>query len=169
MRSMTRHSVASSMLRCCIGRQVAVENDQRRFVRGGFRANFVEFAAADQRGGIGGVAHLKNRAWQRRRPRCAPVRPIRRAIPGPVRRACARDALGALQCHADQQDAFGGCSVIVVSSSVQRGGSIRLDVCRAARRSSRSCDFAGIIRSGADAASVDDSWLTALVAQSTRG
>jgi len=42
--------------------KVAVENNQRRFVRGGFRTNFVQLAAADQRGGIGSFAQLEDGA-----------------------------------------------------------------------------------------------------------
>ena len=44
------------------GRKIAVENNQRNFVRGGFGANLVELAAADQSGGIGGVANLEDGA-----------------------------------------------------------------------------------------------------------
>ena len=42
------------------GRKVAVENDERRFVRRSFRADFVQFPAADKRGGIGGLSQLKD-------------------------------------------------------------------------------------------------------------
>ena len=42
------------------GREVAVEDDERRFVRRGFGANFIQLAAADERGGIRGIAHLKD-------------------------------------------------------------------------------------------------------------
>ncbi len=34
------------------GREIAVKNDQRRFVRCGFSANFVQFAAPDERGRV---------------------------------------------------------------------------------------------------------------------
>jgi hypothetical protein len=43
------------------GRKIAIENNQRRVMRDGFGANFVEFAAANERGGIGSIAHLKQR------------------------------------------------------------------------------------------------------------
>ena len=39
-------------------RQIPIENNQGRFVRRGFRANLVQFAAPDERGGICGLAHL---------------------------------------------------------------------------------------------------------------
>ena len=43
------------------GGEVAVKNNQRRFVRGGLGANLVEFAAAHQGCRVGGFAHLENR------------------------------------------------------------------------------------------------------------
>src|ERR1700687_3744823 len=42
------------------GREVAVENDQRRFVCRGFGANLIQLAAAHQRCGISGVTHLED-------------------------------------------------------------------------------------------------------------
>ena len=41
------------------GRKIAIENNKGRVMRDGFGANFVKFAAPDERGGIGGIAHLK--------------------------------------------------------------------------------------------------------------
>src|SRR5262245_15696136 len=42
------------------GRKIAIENNQRSIFGVGFRANFVEFAPAYKRGGIGGVTKLEN-------------------------------------------------------------------------------------------------------------
>jgi hypothetical protein len=42
------------------GRKVAVEDYQRRPVCRGFGTNFIQLAPADERGGIGGIAHLKD-------------------------------------------------------------------------------------------------------------
>ena len=44
------------------GGKIAVENDQRRIPRSCLSANFVQFAAAHQRGRVGRVAKLKDRA-----------------------------------------------------------------------------------------------------------
>ncbi len=41
-------------------REVAVEDDERRFVRRGFGADFIQLAAPHQRCGVSGVSHLEN-------------------------------------------------------------------------------------------------------------
>jgi hypothetical protein len=43
-------------------RKVAVKDNQWRFVSVGFRANFIQFAAANECCGIRGLAQLKDRA-----------------------------------------------------------------------------------------------------------
>ncbi len=47
------------------GREIAIENNQWGVFGIGFGENFVEFAAADERGGIGFVAQLENGAGDR--------------------------------------------------------------------------------------------------------
>ena len=39
--------------------KIAIENDQRSLVCGGFGADFIEFAAANQSSGIGDVTYLE--------------------------------------------------------------------------------------------------------------
>src|SRR2546430_2408580 len=41
-------------------REVTIEDDQWRPVRGGFSANFIQLATADERGGIRSVTHLED-------------------------------------------------------------------------------------------------------------
>ena len=69
-------------------REVAIENNQRRFVRGGLRANLVQLAAPDKRCRVRRFAHLKNRAGNFRASTAASSTSSR-AILAPVRpQAC---------------------------------------------------------------------------------
>ncbi len=62
MRSITRRSVASSMLRCCMGERLLSKIISGALVRGSLGANLVQLAAPHERCRIGRFAHLKNRA-----------------------------------------------------------------------------------------------------------
>ncbi len=92
------------------GREVAVENDECSFVRGGFGANFVELAAADECRGIGGVAHLMNRAGYVGSGAAGQFDEFVERLLAQLGEHVRGDALRALECYADQQNAFGSCS-----------------------------------------------------------
>ena len=77
-----------------------------RFVRGRFGADFIEFAAADERGGIGGVAYLMNRGGNFGPSAARQFDEFVERLLAQLGEHVRGDALRALECHADQQNAF---------------------------------------------------------------
>ena len=114
------------------GREVAVENDEARFVRGRFGADFIEFAAADEGGGIGRVAHLMNRGGDLGARAAGQLDEFVERILPQFGKHVRGDALRALECHADQQNAFGCCSGV---GSLHRSAGGSIGSCGFRRRS----------------------------------
>jgi hypothetical protein len=87
-------------------REVAIENNQRRLVRGGLRANLVQLAAADKRCRVRRFAHLKNRARNFRAGTSGQLDEFQERFSPLLARRHARKARRALPAQADQQSAI---------------------------------------------------------------
>src|SRR5216684_4156581 len=88
------------------GREVAVEDDQRRFVRGGFTANLIELAAAHQRCGIRGIAHLEDGSSDLRSRAARQLDQLRKGFAALLARGHAGKAGRALPSDAYEQGAL---------------------------------------------------------------
>ncbi len=86
--------------------KIAVENDQRRVVGVRRRAHLFEFASANQRGGIRGVAHLKNRAGHFAAGAFRQFHEFGQRFPALLPRGHAGKARRALPADAHQEHAF---------------------------------------------------------------
>ena len=88
------------------GREVAIENDQRRFVCRGFGANLIQLAAAHQRCGISGGTHLKNGSGDLRARAARQLNELCKRLAALLTRRHARKSRRALPTNAYQQSAF---------------------------------------------------------------
>ena len=105
------------------GREVAIENDKRGFVRGGFGADLIEFTATDERRGVGCIAHLMNRAGNLSSGAAGQFDEFVERILAQLGEHVRGYALRSLECYADQQSAFRRCGGLR-SLHRSRGGSI---------------------------------------------
>src|ERR1700676_1132288 len=87
--------------------KIAVENNERRFMRGGFGANFVQFAAPDERGGVGGFAHLVHGACNFCAGAARELYELSQGFATLFASGHSGDAASTLPGHANQQGAFG--------------------------------------------------------------
>src|ERR1700722_8249396 len=89
-------------------REVAVENDERGFMRRGFGTDLIEFAAAYECGRIGGIAHLMNRAGDVSARAASEFDEFVERVLALRGEHVRRYTLCALECNADQHNTFGG-------------------------------------------------------------
>ncbi len=82
-------------------------------MRGGFRANLVELAAADKSRGIGGLADLVHRAGDFRTGAARQLNQFREGFAALLTRGHARHPRRALPRHADEQGALRNRSYVL--------------------------------------------------------
>ncbi len=89
------------------GGKIAVENDQLRLVGIGFSANLVQLAAAYQRGGVCGIAHLENRGDNGGASAAGEFHQFEQGFAALFARGHSGEAGCTLPADADEQGAFG--------------------------------------------------------------
>ena len=106
------------------GREIAVENNQRRFVGRRFGTNLVEFAAPDQGGRVGRVAHLVDRAGDFCAGAACQLDELGQGFPALFARRNSGNAARTFPGHADQQSAFRGGSLMLCLHRLDGAGVI---------------------------------------------
>src|SRR5271156_3698511 len=89
------------------GRKIAVENNELCLMGVGFRANFVQLATSHQRGGVGGIAHLKNGGDNGGAGAGGQFDQFEEGFASLFARGHARETRGALPANADEECSFG--------------------------------------------------------------
>jgi len=89
-------------------REITVENNERSFFGVRFGADFVEFAAANERRRVSSIAELKHRSCNFRAGAARQLDQFGQRFPLGRTRRPSRDAGRALPCDSDKKCAFGG-------------------------------------------------------------
>src|SRR5260370_40414218 len=88
------------------GGEIAVEDDQRRMVRGGFGANLIQFAAAHERCRVRSIAHLENSSSDLGSGAARQLHQFEKRFAALFARGHAGEARGALPSNAYEQGAL---------------------------------------------------------------